>query len=113
MKVKGELGEVEQKKQAAQLEEQISKESDAEKQQELKAKRSALLAASYLVDDLHAPLDLAPYRALFQMPRAFGFLTPEEHDLVQGRFHNAHIPHEVLGIGLDAMPKSDRASRPC
>jgi len=65
-----------------------------------------------LISTAHAeaPLDLAPYRALFQMPRAFGFLTPEERDLVQGRFHNAHIPHEVLGIGLDEMPKSDRAA---
>jgi glycosyltransferase involved in cell wall biosynthesis len=68
--------------------------------------RAALISTAHA----EAPLDLAPYRALFQMPRAFGFLTPEERDLVQGRFHNAHIPHEVLGIGLDEMPKSDRAA---
>jgi glycosyltransferase involved in cell wall biosynthesis len=68
--------------------------------------RAALISTAHA----EAPLDLAPYRALFQMPRAFGFLTPEERDLVQGRFHNAHIPHEVLGIGLDEMPKSDRAT---
>jgi glycosyltransferase involved in cell wall biosynthesis len=67
---------------------------------------------SVLISTAHAeaPLDLAPYRALFQMPRAFGFLTPEERDLVQGRFHNTHIPHEVLGIGLDDMPRTDRVA---
>jgi glycosyltransferase involved in cell wall biosynthesis len=68
--------------------------------------RAALISTAHA----EAPLDLAPYRALFQMPRAFGFLTPEERDLVQGRFHNEHIPHEVLGIGLDDAPRSDRAA---
>jgi glycosyltransferase involved in cell wall biosynthesis len=53
------------------------------------------------------PLRLVPYRALFQLPRAFGFLTPEERDLVHTRFRNAHIPHEVLGIGLDPPPWHD------
>ena len=53
------------------------------------------------------PLRLAPYRALFQLPRAFGFLTPEERDLVHARFHNEHIPSEVLGIGLDPPPWHD------
>ena len=48
-----------------------------------------------------------PYRALFQLPRAFGFLTPEERDLVHARFHNGHIPNEVLGIGLDPPPWHD------
>src|SRR2546423_2688954 len=53
------------------------------------------------------PLRLVPYRALFQLPRAFGFLTPEERDLVHARFRNEHIPSEVLGIGLDAPPWHD------
>ena len=53
------------------------------------------------------PLRLVPYRALFQLPRAFGFLTPEERDLVHSRFRNEHIPSEVLGIGLDAPPWHD------
>jgi glycosyltransferase involved in cell wall biosynthesis len=50
---------------------------------------------------------LVPYRALFQLPRAFGFLTPEERDLVHARFRNEHIPSEVLGIGLDPPPWHD------
>src|SRR5207245_803489 len=53
------------------------------------------------------PLRLVPYRPLFQLPRAFGFLTPEERDLVHARFRNEHIPSEVLGIGLDAPPWHD------
>jgi glycosyltransferase involved in cell wall biosynthesis len=53
------------------------------------------------------PLRLVPYRSLFQLPRAFGFLTPEERELVHSRFHNEHIPSEVLGIGLDIPPRHD------
>jgi len=62
-----------------------------------------------LVSTAHdeAPLRLAPYRALFQLPRAIGFLTPEERDLVHRLFRNEHIPHEVLGIGLDPPPVAD------
>jgi glycosyltransferase involved in cell wall biosynthesis len=60
--------------------------------------RAALISTAH--DE--APLRLAPYRALFQLPRAFGFLTPEERDLVHRIFRNEHIPHETLGLGLDA-----------
>lgn len=56
------------------------------------------------------PLRFAPYRALFQMPRAFGFLTPEERDVVHGTFHNAHIPYEVIGVGMDPAPADLDAS---
>lgn len=53
------------------------------------------------------PLRLAPYRALFHLPRAFGYLTPEERDLVHREFRNDHIPGEILGIGLDEPPPAD------
>lgn len=59
--------------------------------------RAALISTAH--DE--APLRLAPYRALFQLPRAFGFLTPEERELVHRTFRNEHIPHETLGLGLD------------
>ena len=65
--------------------------------------RAALIATAHDEE----PLRLMPYRALFQLPRAFGFLTPEERDLVHARFRNEHIPSEVLGIGLDAPPWHD------
>ena len=58
-----------------------------------------------------AAIRLAPYRALFQMPRAFGFLTPEERDMVHRHFGNEHIPSEVLGIGMDPAPDFDEAYR--
>lgn len=68
--------------------------------------RAALVSTAH--DE--APLDLAPYRALFALPRAIGFLTPEERALVHRRFRNEHIPSEVLGMGLDPMPAADGAA---
>jgi glycosyltransferase involved in cell wall biosynthesis len=65
--------------------------------------RAALISTTHDEE----PLRLVPYRALFQLPRAFGFLTPEERDLVHERFRNSHIPSEVLGIGLDPPPWHD------
>ena len=65
--------------------------------------RSVLISTAH--DEL--PLRLAPYRRLFALPRAIGFLTPEERDLVHGRFRNEHIPNVVLGIGLDPVPEAD------
>ena len=69
--------------------------------------RAALISTAH--DE--AALGLAPYRALFQMPRAFGFLTPEERGLVQTRFRNEHIPSELIGIGMDRAPDFDDAYR--
>jgi glycosyltransferase involved in cell wall biosynthesis len=68
--------------------------------------RAALISTAH--DE--APLRLAPYRALFQLPRAFGFLTPEERDLVHRVFRNEHIPHETLGLGLDPPGAYDAAA---
>jgi len=67
--------------------------------------RAALISTAH--DE--APIRLAPYQALFQLPRAFGFLTPEERDMVHARFNNEHIPHELLGIGMDLPPDGDSA----
>jgi glycosyltransferase involved in cell wall biosynthesis len=67
--------------------------------------RAALISTAHDEE----PLRLVPYRVLFQLPRAFGFLTPEERDLVHARFRNDHIPSEVLGIGLDPPPWHDPA----
>ena len=68
--------------------------------------RAALISTAH--DE--GPLRLAPYRALFQLPRAFGFLTPEERDLVHRTFRNEHIPHEMLGLGLDPPAAYDVAA---
>lgn len=56
------------------------------------------------------PLLLAPYRAVFQMPRAIGYLTPEERDVVHSTLHNEHVPSTVLGFALDAPPATDAAA---
>ena len=68
--------------------------------------RSALISTAH--DEL--PLRLAPYRALFQLPRAFGALTPEELALIRREFHNDHIPAEILGIALAPPPALDGAA---
>ena len=68
--------------------------------------RAALVSTAH--DEL--PLRLAPYRALFQLPRAFGALTPEELALIRREFRNDHIPAEILGIGLDPAPAADGAA---
>ncbi len=49
------------------------------------------------------PIGLATFRALFRMPRAFAFLTPEERDFVHGRFHTRHKPCDVVGMGIDLV----------
>ena len=36
----------------------------------------------------------------FRQPQSFGFLTPEEEDLVR-RWHRATQPSEVIGVGVD------------
>ncbi len=69
--------------------------------------RAALVSTAH--DE--AAIRLVPYQALFQLPRAIGFLTPEERDLVHARFRNAHIPHELIGIGLAPAPEHDDGYR--
>ncbi len=48
------------------------------------------------------PLYFDIFRMMFQLPQAFFFLTPEEKALVHRTFHNQHIPHEILGTGVNA-----------
>jgi len=55
-------------------------------------------------------LGLAPYRALFHLPRAIGYLTPEERALVHRRFRNEQVPGVVLGIGMDPPPVGEAAA---
>ncbi len=49
------------------------------------------------------------FRMLFQLPRAFLYLTIEEKDLVHTTFQNQHIPYEVLGTGVEVheQPQSE------
>jgi glycosyltransferase involved in cell wall biosynthesis len=65
-----------------------------------------------LVSTAHdeAALRLAPYRALFHLPRAIGFLTPEERALVRRTFRNEEVPDEVLGTVLESPGIGDAAA---
>ena len=54
-----------------------------------------------------AALTLAPYRALFHLPRAIGFLTPEERALVRRTFRNDEVPDELLGTVLEPAGAGD------
>ena len=65
--------------------------------------RAALISTAH--DEY--PLRLAPYRALFHLPRAIGYLTPEERAMVHARFHNEQVPDEVLGYALGDAPPAD------
>lgn len=68
--------------------------------------RAALISTAH--DEY--PLRLAPYRALFHLPRAMGYLTPEERAMVHARFHNEQVPDEVLGYALGDAPAADVAA---
>ena len=65
--------------------------------------RAALISTAH--DEY--PLRLAPYRALFHLPRAIGYLTPEERAMVHARFHNEQVPGEVLGYAVGEAPAAD------
>lgn len=47
-------------------------------------------------------LRLTAYRALFHAARAIAFNSAEERELVHRLFANRRIPHEVVGVGVDA-----------
>lgn len=65
--------------------------------------RAALISTAH--DEY--PLRLAPYRALFHLPRAIGYLTPEERAMVHRRFHNEQVSDVVIGYALDVAPAAD------
>jgi glycosyltransferase involved in cell wall biosynthesis len=53
-------------------------------------------------------LGLSLYRDVFITPKAIGYLSVEEMAMVHGRFDNGHIPHTVLGCGID-VPQGEKA----
>ncbi len=59
------------------------------------------------------PLAFGIFRYLFPLVRGFIFNTPEERDLVFGRFRCGHVPHTIVGVGVDLPPVAGaRAARP-
>ena len=64
---------------------------------------------SILVPTAHdePPLALSIYRAVFDAPRAFAFLTAPEAELVRSRFDLRDRPFEVAGMGVDLPAAPD------
>jgi glycosyltransferase involved in cell wall biosynthesis len=64
---------------------------------------------SILVPTAHdePPLALSIYRAVFELPRAFAFLTVPEAELVRSRFDLGQRPFEVAGMGVDLPAAPD------
>ncbi|MCU0693699.1 MAG: glycosyltransferase [Polyangiaceae bacterium] len=53
------------------------------------------------------PIHMLSFRGLFRLPRAFGFLTPEEQEFVTRTFR-VRQPHDVIGTGI-GMPDETQA----
>lgn len=45
------------------------------------------------------------YKKIFEMPKAYVFLTDEERELVSSRFNIEDKPYDVMGVGVD-VPKN-------
>lgn len=61
------------------------------------AKKAVFIPTAHDEPAIHLPI----YRTLFNLPRFIVFLSAAERDFVHGLFQNRHLPHEVVGIGVD------------
>lgn len=50
---------------------------------------------------------LSIFNTLFHLPRFIAFNTEVERDFIHRLFHNRHIPHDEIGIGMD-LPQVQR-----
>ncbi len=50
-------------------------------------------------------IDFKMYRKIFEMPKAYIFLTDEERELVASKFDIEDKPYDVMGVGVD-VPKN-------
>ena len=53
------------------------------------------------------PLRLRLFDKIFNAPKGFIYLSPEERALVHRRFRNAHIPGHVIGAGIEHSGAAD------
>lgn len=67
---------------------------------------------AFLVPTAHDewPLRLPIWEHLFALPRAFLFNTPEERDMLRRRFPALSLPGPVVGVGVEAPPRTDPES---
>jgi glycosyltransferase involved in cell wall biosynthesis len=58
---------------------------------------------SVLIPTAHdePPIHMWTYRGFFRLPRALGYLTPEEQQFVEGTFSVGRTPSEIIGAGID------------
>lgn len=52
-------------------------------------------------------IDFKVYRKIFEMPKAYVFLTDEEYALVSSKFSIQDKPYEVMGVGIDVPENVD------
>lgn len=52
-------------------------------------------------------IDFKIYKKIFEMPRAYVFLTDEERELVASKFDITGKPYDVMGVGVDVPEKID------
>lgn len=57
------------------------------------------------------PLHLPVFQALFRRPRALVFQTEAERTLVRRLFDVEHVPHLLLGLGVEAPPSAPEPLR--
>ena len=72
---------------------------------QLVPEKAALVPTAH--DEPFLYLDL--FRPLFHLPRFLIYNTETERDLVEGLFANAHVPHAVVGCGIDVPEGVDAA----
>ncbi len=56
-----------------------------------------------------AAIGLTAYKPVFLAPRAVAYSTEEERRMVWGRFRNARVPNDVVGVGVDVPADRDGA----
>lgn len=61
------------------------------------AEKAVLIPTAHDEPYIHLPI----YRPLFQKAAGIIYLTQEEKEFVHQTFHNAYLPHTVIGIGID------------
>lgn len=52
-------------------------------------------------------IDFKMYKKIFELPKAYVFLTDEERELVMSKFAIADKPYDVMGVGVDVPENVD------
>lgn len=55
-------------------------------------------------------IDFKMYKKIFELPKAYVFLTDEEHALVTSKFDIEEKPYDVMGVGVDVPKDIDESA---